>query len=93
MTPTLQQHNACAAAIPGGVATAVPYFADGVQAPHCSETSYLLVEVWEDRASAAAVPPLRDNRVFCPVVSSKVCASVLRSNVAAFQRMEWAVAR
>jgi hypothetical protein len=37
----------------------------------------LLVEVWEDRASAAAAPPLLDNRVFCPVVSKLVRALVV----------------
>jgi hypothetical protein len=39
----------------------------------CSNYTPLVVEVWEDRASAAAAPPLLDNRVFCPVISSRVC--------------------
>jgi hypothetical protein len=32
----------------------------------------LLVEVWEDRASAAAAAPLQGSEVFCPIVSSQV---------------------
>ena len=34
-----------------------------------AENAPLLVELWEDRTSAAAAPPLRDNRVLCPVLT------------------------
>jgi hypothetical protein len=43
----------------------------------CSRGAPLLVEVWEDRASAAAAPAWLSNRVFCPVVTAQVRASAL----------------
>jgi hypothetical protein len=48
----------------------------------CRNQTSLLVEVWEERASAAAAPPLLNNRVFCPVISLKVGALALRGTVA-----------